>query len=453
MVKRDSDLVVRASPMRRNAQSIVRPVHGAVFALLVLAGCGDVARDAESRSNTWSTSTTTIGDTVVARTSGPVATTGSHQLAEVWRVGDPDALDSTITFGRVSAFAVNRDNTIAVFDPTGPTLRLYDASGRYVRTIGRNGAGPGEYASANGLAFLADGRLAIWDAPTSRITLFRETGEVDREWRPPVTGWSLSNAVSPVTEHALAIRAGIADTTRKDGNGLSRQRGAYFLYDSAGLVVDTLIWPAPSREPAMLVARSKSSMAMYSVPFTSGQPSTLLANGRLAVGEGDAYRIHVSGGATPLRIERAAAREQVNSAERDEQRAIVERNMTDIDSEWRWSGPQIPSVKPLLTALTGDADGRLWVRVSAPGEQIPEAERDTPRPSAPDAPPPIVRTWREPIWYDVFATDGRMLGRIVMPPRATWLGSRGDLVWGVVRDELDVPSIVQWRVTPAWGGQ
>jgi len=40
-----------------------------------------------------------------------------------------------------------------------------------------------------------------------------------------------------------------------------------------------------------------------------------------------------------------------------------------------------------------------------------------------------------------------------MPPRATWLGSRGDLVWGVVRDELDVPSIVQWRVTPAWGGQ
>ncbi len=430
-------------------------IRGCVAALsaLLLVGCGGSEKSDAANGASWTTSVTTSGDTVIARTTGTVAPTGTHQLTEVWRVGDPDALDSTITFGSVSAFAMNRDNTIAVFDISGPTLRLYDASGRYVRTIGRNGAGPGEYGSANGLAFLDDGRLALWDAPTSRITLFRETGEVDREWQPPVTGWRFSNSVSSTARQPLVIRAGITDASNRDSNGFPRMRTAYFFYDSTGHIVDTLMPPPPSREPATLEARGEGRIARLGVPFSPGHAHTILANGTLAMGEGDRYRIEIIGGASPLRIERDAVAEPVADAERDEQRALVERQLSEIDPKWSWSGPQIPSAKPLFIALTGDADARLWVRVSAPGELIPEAERDEPRPSTPDAPAPIVRAWREPVRYDVYGTDGTMLGRIALPPRATWLGARGDLVWGVVRDELDVPSLVQWRITPAWGAK
>ncbi len=430
---------------------------GTLVVLTVLStaivSCSGEESGGTDRGTAWTTTMSTSGDTTVARTTGVIPDSGTHILEEIWRVGDADALDSTITFGRVSAFAVHTDNTIAVFDPSAPTLRMFDANGAYIRTLGRKGSGPGEYGSANGLAFLPDGRLAIWDSPTSRVTVFTPTGDVDREWRPPVMGWGVSNAVSTSRRYALAIRAGIRDSSSGSSTGPSPMRGAHFFYDTAGRIVDTVAEPARQKEPAMLVSQTNGGIAMYSVPYTPGRPGVMLTDDRLAIGEGDTYRIHVSGGSAPLRIEREAVAVAVRSEERDQQRAVVERAMMRNDPKWSWNGPQIPSVKPLVNTLLSGADGRLWVRVSAPGELIPEAERDEPRAAQPNEPAPIVIAWREPTWYDVFETDGRFLGRIVMPARSTWLGARGNLVWGVTRDENDVPFVTQWRISPSWSSR
>jgi hypothetical protein len=51
--------------------------------------------------------------------------------------------------------------------------------------------------------------------------------------------------------------------------------------------------------------------------------------------------------------------------------------------------------------------------------------------------------------YDVFASDGTYLGHVITP--AEFQDSpdplaRGDTVWAVVRDDLDVPSIVRFRM-------
>jgi hypothetical protein len=418
-----------------------------------LIACGGDSGGAAGNEPAFTTAMSSSGDTIVARTTGEIPDSGTHRLQELWRVGDAEAIDSTITFGRVDAFAVNNDNTVAVFDGTAPTLRLFDVSGRYVRTLGRKGAGPGEYVHANGLAFLQDGRLAIWDAPTSRITLFTQTGEVDRAWQPPMNGWQLRDALLPVKGHAWMVRAAIMDTARADNAGPPAMRGAYFMYDTAGRIVDTVLVPIPKVEPAMLILQNETRISRRGVPFASGPSFALLADGRRAMSEGDGYRIDLTAGATTLRIERDAAAVPVNDGERDEQRALAEREMTSEDPTWRWNGPPIPSVKPQINRMQSGADARLWVRVSAPGERIPEAERDEPRAAQPDQPPQIVRTWREPVWYDVFETDGRFLGRVVMPARSTWLGARGDLVWGVTRDENDVPFLTQWRISPAWSSQ
>ncbi len=418
-------------------------------AICLAAACAGTA----DASRAWSTTMLAEGDTVVARTTGVIPDSGTHRLTEVWRVGDADALDSTITFGGIGGFAVAADNTVAVFDQTGPTLRLYDVNGRYVRTLGRKGAGPGEYSAANGMAFLPDGRLALWDPPTSRITLYAPDGTVTAAWTPPVTGWWMSNALWPASPRMLAVRAAIPDSTKRDERGNPRMQSAYFLYDGNGAMVDTIRAPITATEPPRLVARREGTMAMTGVPYAPGLFDALLSDGRLAAGYGDAYVIRVTRGARPLRIERDVTPVRVLPEERDEQRVRTEFQMRTVASDWRWDGPPIPDTKPLFTGLTGTADGRLWVRLSAPGERIPEAERDDPPPPTPGAPPrPPVRQWREPAWYDVYETDGTLLGRIVLPARATLLGVRGDLVWGVVRDDLDVPFLVQWRVSPGWGG-
>ena len=59
------------------------------------------------------------------------------------------------------------------------------------------------------------------------------------------------------------------------------------------------------------------------------------------------------------------------------------------------------------------------------------------------------RTWVEPVAFDVFEPDGRYLGMVRAPrgfstrPQPVF---RGDTVWATVRDDLEVPYIVRFRI-------
>lgn len=59
----------------------------------------------------------------------------------------------------------------------GPTVRgealvEFDSLGRFVRSIGRHGAGPGEFGFIAGFAVGADGEVAVVDAGARRLTIF-----------------------------------------------------------------------------------------------------------------------------------------------------------------------------------------------------------------------------------------------------------------------------------------
>jgi hypothetical protein len=90
------------------------------------------------------------------------------------------------------------------------------------------------------------------------------------------------------------------------------------------------------------------------------------------------------------------------------------------------------------------ADGRVWVRTSQPSERLP------PDPDArPDAQgrPPLDR-WVQPMVYDVFESDGTFLGTVHFPDRFQPVVFRGDTVWGLLRDDLDVQYVTRMRVAP-----
>ncbi len=424
-------------------------------ACLLIICCATVAcggdPDGASTNDAIRSTSTTVGDTLVVRTTGAIPDAGTHVLTERWRVGDVDGVDSTISFGGINGFALHTDGTVAVFDVTGPTLRTYDAQGQYMRTIGRKGAGPGEYSQSNGIAYLPDGRLAFWDPSTARITLYNADGSVQNEWQPPVTGVFRSDALHPVSTHTIAIESTVPQVT---ADGEPPPRGprptAYFLYDSTGIITDTLIVPLPAEEPLTLTAENENMSMVMGLPFAPAAHSALRPDGRLALAFGRDYRIRISNGEQPLRVERSAPTIPTTDDERSNTRELTESQVQRVLPGWSWDGPSIPDMKPAIRSLNAMIDNRLWVLVSAPGELIPDAERDTPRPAAAGGPPPpTVNRWREPAWYDVFEPNGEFFARIAMPPRSRLLGARGDLAWGVVTDDDDIPFLVQWQITPA----
>jgi hypothetical protein len=122
------------------------------------AGCaGERAPD----TGTWVAERDTIGDTVIVRTISGSVWGEPITLAEDLAIGVLEGPEE-LMFGFVQAMAVDEKGGIYVFDGQVPALRYFDAEGNYVRTLGREGSGPGEYGDAClGLAVRSDGMLLM----------------------------------------------------------------------------------------------------------------------------------------------------------------------------------------------------------------------------------------------------------------------------------------------------
>jgi hypothetical protein len=81
------------------------------------------------------------------------------KLVEELRFGALEENDPYI-FGDVVGMTVGTDGSMFVADMPGRRLRMYDARGKYVKTVGRS-AGPGEFRSMDGLETTRDKEISI----------------------------------------------------------------------------------------------------------------------------------------------------------------------------------------------------------------------------------------------------------------------------------------------------
>ena len=101
------------------------------------------------------------------------------------RIGDV-AGDPNYEFNRAGAAWRFRDGGIVVANEQ-IELRFFDAQGRYLRTVGRRGKGPGEYEQLFSLWRAQGDSLLIYDVPTSRIDVRTEDGSLVRSFTIPRT--------------------------------------------------------------------------------------------------------------------------------------------------------------------------------------------------------------------------------------------------------------------------
>ncbi|HUG26807.1 MAG TPA: 6-bladed beta-propeller [Gemmatimonadales bacterium] len=379
-------------------------------------------------------------DTLVARVSGAVPPAAVRSLVREMAIA-PD-VDDVSLFTQVSEFDVDPEGRFWVYDSPSSSIFLFSPNGVLLRRIGRQGAGPGEFNQNNGMVVLPDGRLAQLDARNGRISFLAQDGSFEHSWVVP-TGFNTSNGLVTDRSGQLYLRRPV--TPPREGEILGRM-GLVRLREE-GAFGDSLAAIDLPVQRETYVARREGSTSSTGSRYAPNYFWTWHPEGYFVAAHGGRGEVVLERPNRPIVIRREMPAVPVSGEERDQEQASITWNMRQTEPGWAWRGPELPTTKAPILGLFAARDGRIWVRVAAPSELIPDAElpvtRDTLR--------PVVR-FRTPVLYEVYDPNGSFVGRVEFPSRATLMEADGDVVWALDRNEDDLPAVTRFRVEPGLGG-
>ena len=324
------------------------------------------------------------------------------------------------------------DGSIAVANQRPSEIRIFDASGRFVRSLGRNGTGPGEF---NRVLFrlVRSGDTLIGSDNSMRDQVFAPNGDLVRSLaraRPPTTSGNPARIAFDAHGGALvqAIELADAATTsdadvflrvfRESADGeryVSLLRVFLYRPNNGGGVAPRLMLYAPS-------------------------PRIIASATRICVGNTADFAItcHDTVGRPLVLIRRAVASRAITDADR--------RHFGDAYlAANKGASPQaIASIKETirLTQFAERAPAFSRPMISTSGELwVSEFDR-----TEESLGPPSFQTPATPVRYSVFARDGIWLSDIVLPARFRPFEMGPDYVIGVSLDGDDVERVMLYRI-------
>ena len=382
--------------------------HVLLMILALLASCSTAERSAG-----WRGSIDTLPNgVVVVRNEGG----GVWDSATAWRIEEESRIGSTdgegpTSFGRIADIAVDSRGRIYVLEGETQDIRVFDSTGKHVRTVGRKGHGPGEFDQAIGMRWDPAGRLWVVDQGNVRYTVVDTGGRVVSTRRRPLSGfftWRWDGGIDSVRR--------IYEWYRVPGE---MERSVLLRYDTTVASADT--FPFPSYQGEVFKIEDKSRRVWSSVPYTPALSWTSDPRGYIWFGISAPYRIYQRrlGGDTVRIIERVYEPLPVTAADRDSA-------VTRLDWFTKQGGhvdeSRIPKVKPAFDRFFLDDAGNLWVD-------------------------PVTARQDDDRVFDIFDPEGRYLGRV----RSTFpiVGTpvfRGNRLYAVTTNADDVPFVVRAHI-------
>ena len=101
----------------------------------------------------------------------------SFTLHEHLIIGDDEEAPSEYLFYYPQIVRTDSQGNIYVKDARSADVRVFDANGRYVTTVGKRGEGPGELREVYGMHVDGDDRLIVADRMSRRLTIFTDMGK------------------------------------------------------------------------------------------------------------------------------------------------------------------------------------------------------------------------------------------------------------------------------------
>ena len=378
--------------------------------ILAITGCGGAAETSDRLEVRVDSS----GRYPVVRSTGPAPVWSATLVAAI---GGADSGPGSLS--SVRSVLLDRDGAVYVVDSRSRVVSRFDSLGRFDRQLGREGAGPAEYRSPYSVAWLGD-TLALLDPSNARIGLFDRAGGWAGSWRSPViTGGGQVRLYRTPPDGFWAFSA-------VPRGGAGRLESVLVHYTSAGPgdTLDYLHAPPGVFQGAMCNLKD-GGIAFFTAPFS---PELLLvptAGGERAVALTTEYRIAFLSpkGDTTRVIERPHQPVPISADEWNQGNAeFTEFRAKTPSATCVRTGFTRPGSKPTLKYLFLDAEGRLWVEVTAVDGSV----------------------------YDVYDRAGGLVRTVRGLPGTggTDPSARDDRVALVVRDSLDLAQVRVYRVTP-----
>lgn len=249
-------------------------------------------------------------------------------------------------------------------------LRFIDPDGRPVVTVGRQGAGPGEYRSIRWVQVLRGDTVAVYDIQQRRLTYLDGRGDLIRTEPIRVTGEAVpQGGIAPVPPGVLALR--------NDGSVWAHGIGTMRPTGQPGLLTisTALMLLAPDREAAAELGRI-GWHDLYETAGTSPRRFEMPPFVRRALISSDGDRLFVAEGPGPeIRVYEGHRQVGTLSAAVPHRPVTAEiRGQYAANEEWPYSAPRaapFPSAVPAYDALFTDRTGRVWARLyPVPGDRL-----------------------------------------------------------------------------------
>lgn len=342
--------------------------------------------------------------------------------APALRLGAVGGSDEMAQFSGVVGAVRDRAGRIYVGDAGSSQVRVFDSTGRFVRSFGRTGTGPGEFKWLFRLAQCGPSTIATLDFSGGRFAVFSDSGGLVDTYPLPAGYNNVRVVACAGRDTLIALRD--QPTTVPPQRGEVRVPAVLVRISARGTAVDTL-----GRYPGASFFFSKKHPAYMDLPLG---PATMAAVGvrRIFVGTSDRPvvdvlsfdgraigTIAIDQPARPVSREqrRAALQARVALEPLARTRGVIERIAPEL--------PQ-PAVLPFFRDLVADDEDNVWVRTF---ETFPG---------------------RDDVWVGYRAT-GERFATLVLPAvlQVTEIGRA--YVLGIRRDELGVEYVELYRRTQA----
>lgn len=372
---------------------------------------------------------------VLLASTGEAAAQVQLDLSRLWEIGGTDT-DAAYAFGLVGDMAFGPEGSVYVLDSGNAVVRVYDSTGRHLRSFGGQGEGPGEFRFPTRMLVAEDG-IRVFDGSLKRVTYFDHAG-VLVESRTLIDNGAQFDVVLPLRHgKSLGATTGLQLTpdlmrlvgqsrqvVKRDG---PRARGGtdriVALFDSTSTKVDTIF----SYDHGAILRIGPRGVGPLRGYWGSGGSWAVSGDSLVVLVDGFQGEVRV------LSIEPMTLRIVRSGRVPIEPKSLGEsdwRNLEEFLLSERAGTRADHLLGPLFRAQLGEpvfaSDGTLWLR---------RLEIDPTRSHA--AGPPV---------YLVIPPNGGQQYNVSLPAGLSLRAVRGDFLLGQRRSDLGVDIVELWRI-------